>query len=325
MPEKVREAHLGPVLRAAGRYAALALLVAAAAGRASGAATAYSGDVLFASPTQRDHIGRILAPVVIDGKGPYRFIIDTGASQSTMSPALAVKLGLSPAKDASVVVNGVTGSAPEPTVPVRLLQAGALQVLRVRIPIIVTPMLNDADGILGVAGLTHSCLFVDFRANRVAISRCGLFTPPSRGQRISAVRLEGGLIAVYVRVGPLRVPAIIDTGAQRTMGNLALRDALSAQRTEADPILTPVYGATAAVATGQLTAAPPIVIGPDVISGADIVFGDFHIFQVWHLDRRPAMIIGMDVLGRVDGLGIDFEHPQLYIQTAPDVPTGWSH
>src|SRR5580704_18446199 len=55
---------------------------------------------LFASPTTRDHIGRIVAPVMVNGRGPYRFIIDTGASDSTVSPDLARTLGLQPTEDA---------------------------------------------------------------------------------------------------------------------------------------------------------------------------------------------------------------------------------
>ena len=32
----------------------------------------------FVAPTRRDKIGRIWAPVLIDGKGPYRLVLDTG-------------------------------------------------------------------------------------------------------------------------------------------------------------------------------------------------------------------------------------------------------
>src|SRR5215469_16514992 len=39
----------------------------------------------FVSPTNRDRIGRIWAPVLIDGKGPYRLVLDTGANRSARS------------------------------------------------------------------------------------------------------------------------------------------------------------------------------------------------------------------------------------------------
>src|SRR5262245_55507449 len=65
---------------------------------------------LFASPTQLDRIGRIIAPVTINGQGPFRLVVDTGASHTTISPALAAKLGLLALPDSTVVLNGVTGS-----------------------------------------------------------------------------------------------------------------------------------------------------------------------------------------------------------------------
>src|SRR5262245_53344440 len=64
---------------------------------------------LFASPTRVDRIGRIVAPVFINGKGPFRLVVDTGASHTTFSPALAQTLGLRPTHDSSVELNGVTG------------------------------------------------------------------------------------------------------------------------------------------------------------------------------------------------------------------------
>ncbi|MDE2261695.1 MAG: hypothetical protein KGL45_04150, partial [Gammaproteobacteria bacterium] len=37
------------------------------------------------------------------------------------------------------------------------------------------------------------------------------------------------------------------------------------------------------------------------------------IFKVWHLESKPAVIIGMDVLGTVDALVLDFGHPRIYM------------
>ena len=53
-------------------------------------ASAEKDDLLFASPTTRDHIGRVVVPVTLNGQGPFRFIVDTGANHSTISPQLAV-------------------------------------------------------------------------------------------------------------------------------------------------------------------------------------------------------------------------------------------
>ena len=61
-------------------------------------------DLLFASPTSLDHIGRVVTAVMIDGKGPFRFIIDTGANRSTISPHLAAVLRLQPSVEQAIQI-----------------------------------------------------------------------------------------------------------------------------------------------------------------------------------------------------------------------------
>jgi hypothetical protein len=53
-----------------------------------------------------------------------------------------------------------------------------------------------------------------------------------------------------------------------------------------------------------------------------MVFGDFHIFKVWDLWQEPAMIIGMDVLGTVASLGIDFRNDAVYLASVQKTTFG---
>lgn len=285
-------------------------------GTAPGSAV-QAQDQLYASPTTVDHAGRIVAPVMIDGRGPYRFIIDTGAGYSSVSPGLAHLLGLDPHPKTLLEINGITGSMRVPSAPVRLLMAGDLRLANQQLPIVWAPVMAGADGILGVAGLAHDCITVDFKWNRVSISRCGWLQVPVDGEGIPAIRLKGGLIAVPARIGSVRLPAIIDTGSAHTLGNLALRAALHLPTLPGDsPFVTEVFGVTPAIAKGDVQPSPAIELGQASISGGSIVYGDFHIFHVWGLTQRPAVIIGMDVLGTVETLGIDYEHPEIYLQGA---------
>ena len=38
----------------------------------------------YVAPTLRDRLGRIWAPVYLNGKGPFRLVLDTGASSSAI-------------------------------------------------------------------------------------------------------------------------------------------------------------------------------------------------------------------------------------------------
>jgi predicted aspartyl protease len=271
---------------------------------------------LFAAPTQVDRIGRILAPVMVNGQGPFRFVVDTGANYSTVSPRLLNALGLQAGATQQKLVHGVTGTAFVPTVLIDKLQAGSLVLENAYMPVVATSINLQAHGILGVAGLQEARVFVDFRRDSVVISRARV----PRGELssyfvIEASRVEGGLLAVNAVVRGVRAKAVIDTGAEVSLGNIALRDAIRARhRRRSEPKLTDVFGATEQVAQGEVEAASNIELGDITINHVAITYGDFHIFEAWNLKNRPAMLIGMDVLGVADALVIDFRSRQILVR-----------
>ena len=178
--------------------------------------TSLKSDQLYAAPTKLDRIGRIVAPVMINGKGPFRLVLDTGASHSTISPALAQLLGLTPEAEPGMWVNGITGTALLPSVSIDRLEVGHLAVENSRMPVVWGSVMANTDGILGVASFKTERLFVDFKWNRVSIIEGGHRSAPRGFQRIPFKRLDDGLIVVPARVGGVQVKAVIDTGAQRT-------------------------------------------------------------------------------------------------------------
>jgi len=269
----------------------------------------------FAVPTRLDQIGRILVPVTINGRGPFRFIVDTGASRSTVAPELVQKLNLEPAGDMQIDVSGITGTARVPAVPVSSLRCGDLTIESESFPVLWAPLMGGADGILGIAGLTNQSLSVDFEHNKVTLSAAASTRTPLGYTRIRTKRINGGLVAIPAHVGRVRVLAVIDTGSERTLGNLALRDAMNAGAHPGRPLtVATVYGATTDVVQGETQVAPPIAIEQLRITDVTLTYGDFHIFQVWQLRAEPALIIGMDILGTLGAITIDFQHQYLYLQ-----------
>ncbi len=278
---------------------------------------------LYAAPTRIDRIGRILAPVMINGLGPFRLLVDTGANQSTVSPALAAALGLVPLADSSIQVNGITGTGQLPAVRIERLQIGDLEIRNVRVPVVGASVMQGGDGILGVAGLRNERIQVDFRDDRVTISRSHRQGAAANFLIVPAQRVEGGLLSIIVRIAGIRVQAIIDTGAERTLGNPSLYEALRVRPHGAKlPLATTVYGATADISQGLVASSPPIDLGPATISHASIVFGDFNIFRVWDLQSAPALVIGMDVLGTLRSLIIDYRASELYLASS-ERPAGF--
>ena len=272
---------------------------------------------LFALPTTHDHIGRVVVAAMVNGKGPFRFIVDTGATNSTVSPRLVQELGLQPTGAASIVLNGITGTAQVSAVTLDRLQAGDLSVDQLVAPVVWAPVMAGADGILGAAGLTGRSLTVDFQRNTVRISRGVEMAVRGEALKIHATRVTHGLMTLSMQIGGVRGLAVIDTGSERTLGNLALRDALKLRtRTGAVALVTSVYGATEQVERGEIWRAPTILIDTMRINDVQVVYGDFHIFKVWEMENTPAMIVGMDILGTVASLGIDFKNADVYFTSS---------
>jgi hypothetical protein len=186
-----------------------------------------------------------------------------------------------------------------------------------RLPVIEASIMAGADGILGAAGLKDQRIMVEFARNRVTISRSKIGLAPRGFQRIHTTVLDNGLMTVEVFVGGVRAIAVVDTGAQRSLGNLALRERLrNWQSRKKDPLFTDVFGTTSDVVRGEHGIAPIIVLGPLKLLDVDLIYGDFNIFDIWKMRDRPALILGMDVLGTVRSLGIDFRNRELYFEGA---------
>jgi hypothetical protein len=135
--------------------------------------------------------------------------------------------------------------------------------------------------------------------------------------KIHATRVMHGLMTLSMQIGGVRGLAAIDTGSERTLGNPALRDALKLRtRTGTEALVTSVYGATEQAERGEIWQAPTVFIDTMRINDVQVVYGDFHIFKVWEMQDTPAMIVGMDVLGTVGSLGIDFKNEDVYFTSS---------
>jgi len=276
---------------------------------------------LFAAPTRLDRIGRVMTHVKVNGKGPFRFVIDTGASRSTLAPHLARALELKPSVGRNVILNGVTGAAEVPTVAVDSIEIGALRFVNQNLPVIFTSIMGNADGILGVAGFNDQRIDVDFRRDRVSVLESNGKRPHYSMVTARATRNANGLMIVDVRVGRrIRAKAVVDTGAERTLGNLALQTAMNKnRRKKLEPVSAVVHGATPDIADGEVQEIREATVGDMTLSNLSVIFADFHVFKLWGLDKEPAMLIGMDMLGVLERLVIDYRRNEvsMYGDRAP--------
>jgi predicted aspartyl protease len=267
----------------------------------------------YVAPTNRDRIGRVWVPVYINGKGPFRLVLDSGATRSAVIPKVAYELELPLDKSRPVMLRGVTGSAITQTVEVDSISVGDLFVGPSTLPI-VPDAFGGAEGMLGTDGMRDKRIFIDFRNDFINISRSRNRPAATGFQTVPFLKDDLNLLVVWATIGNLKVRAIIDTGAQATVGNLALQAALRRRVDVNKQGEDKVTGATGDVQLGIGARVSPIIIGDLMIRDARITFGDMQIFDHWGMATEPAILIGMDVLGLLDTLVIDYRRMELQVK-----------
>jgi len=267
----------------------------------------------YVAPTRRDRIGRIWAPVFLNGQGPFRLVLDTGANRSAVIQSVADALGEGARTTSTVRVRGVTGTGIYPLIRVDRMDIGDLLLEPAFLPV-VQDVFGGADGVLGNEGLRDKRIVIDFRNDAITVRRSKRERPGPGFETLPVRMMRDYLLVVDVVIGRVRTQAIIDTGAPDSLGNLALLEALKKQA-EDDPG-TDIVGVTLDVERGSRVRMPTIHMQGVQVRGAVLTFSDVHIFQHWRMTREPAVMVGMDVLGVLDQIIIDYKSRELHLLTS---------
>lgn len=271
----------------------------------------------YVAPTRKDKIGRIWAPVTVNGQGPFRLALATGASHSAVTQRLTDSLHIPVDPASTVMLRGATGSVVVPVVAIETLEIGDLLIEPHELAVI-PDALGGADGVLGMDELANMRIHVEFNRDRITIMRSKNQRAPGEFEIIPVKFLRGRLLAVDAYLGGVPVKAIIDTGGEATLGNAALRTALAERRKKGiqDGTLDKVIGTTLDMQVGTRLDVPALRLGKVIVRNPAITFADFEIFKYWKMTDEPAMLIGMDVLGLLDTLIIDYRRKELQVKLA---------
>jgi predicted aspartyl protease len=260
----------------------------------------------------------IVAAVMINGKGPFRFMLDTGATRTVLSSATAAKLALTSAPGDQILVRGVSGVSAVPLVHVASVSSGSLRISDVGAPVLSGPVLDGVDGILGMDGLAGMKLTADFVRDQVLISHSSGESPPTL-YAVHGRFVSQRLLLVDGRINGISTSAIIDTGATHSLGNQALLAAL--MHGHHAPV---VYSAKEGVIDATNTDRPGAVrrisalqFGNAAIDNLQVTFGNYAVFKTWGLQDKPALLLGMDVLGTLADFSIDYRRAELQVLPWP--------
>lgn len=245
---------------------------------------------------------RMTVPVLLSGRGPYRFLVDTGANRTTISRQIASDLNLPSKGQAtlhSLVGPSVASIAVVPTLHLTRKPSKSVE----------TPLLESehmgADGILGTDVLGSKRVDFDFVGQKMSVVSADtrFFDGPGTIV-IEGRRKNGRLIVTDATANGRPLTVVVDTGAEITIGNEALRRAL----TKANATLQPIelISVTGEKIVGEYMFVREFELGGVALTNLAVVFAPAHTFNQLGINDRPAVLLGMNAMRSFRKVSIDF-------------------
>ena len=260
-----------------------------------------------------DSARRMTVPVSIEGKGPFSFVIDTGAERTVISRKIADRLALEDEEPAELM--SIAGTSMVDMVFVPSLTLGQKSYNGLVSPVLAARHIG-ADGILGLDGLQDQRILFDFVLNQIFIEDADKerSRPASREIVVTAKRRSGQLIFTDATISGIKVNVIVDTGAQVSIANTILQKRLIRRAKELgdDNLLIAVTGETLGVEFGR---ARDFRIGRARFDSLSVAFADAPPFERFGLADKPTLLMGMDVLRKFDQVAIDFPKRKIHFLT----------
>lgn len=270
-------------------------------------ALAIAGDTVKA----QKETSRLSVGVHINGRGPYQFIVDSGADTSAVGMRIARNLELPLGTQA--ILNGMTSRDLVDRVRVAELSFGPSSIRDLEVPALRELDLGG-EGLLGIDALLKQRLMLDFEQKQIRVEDASKPYRAAPGEIvITARRQHGQLILTKVRAGNLPLDAVIDTGTEITIGNLALRDKLI-RNNRRSFITIETIGVTGKPLKLQLARVGILELGPVVLRDVPMAFADVPPFKVFGLLDEPALLLGTDLLEHFRRVSLDFRARKVRFQ-----------
>ena len=159
-------------------------------------------------------LGLLFTEVRINGQGPYRFLIDTGATQTVITEKLATKLGLK--KISTNIMHGVggEGKVDSPVFRVDSVKVGDVTLKNLPLGTLSNPVLEQfLDGIIGTPMLADFVITIDYPGDKLLLAK----KAPETGTVIPVWCFSGLMLTPVEVNGQHKGNFLIDSGADNTL------------------------------------------------------------------------------------------------------------
>ena len=247
---------------------------------------------------------RLTVPVSVDAKGPYSFVVDTGAERSVVSRELAEQLNL--ARGNSARIFDFVGVSTVDTARVPSLSSGTLGTSALEAPLLAEANLGAA-GLLGIDALQGHKVVIDFDANRMTVVPAKRHADGDIVVRAQA-RL-GQLIVTRASFNGKPISVVVDTGSWLTIGNSAMLKLARPKPRMLGSIS--VESVTGRSFDTNYVAVSGIRVGEVNFDDFPMSFADVPPFERFGLKDTPALILGMSSLKLFRRVEIDFANREI--------------
>jgi hypothetical protein len=262
---------------------------------------------------------RMAVDVMLNGQGPYKFVVDSGADTSVVGLSIARRLQLPLGNPA--ILNSMTARHVVDRVRVNNLRVGTSDIRDLQLPALRE---NDVggEGLIGIDALVEQRLLMDFEKNSIKVEDGRIPFRALPGEIvITARRKRGQLILTEVRAAGLQLEAVVDTGSEVTIGNTKLRDKLI--RGNRDKFWTvEATGVTGVTMKMQMAVIGELRLGPVTLRDVPIAFADVPPFDLFGLSDGPALLLGTDMLENFRRVSLDFRNRKIRFQLKKCGTTG---
>jgi len=255
---------------------------------------------------------RLSVDVQINGKGPFNFVVDSGADRTVVGQDLADRLAL-PAGP-SVRLSDMAGTSTVGTVLVDSLSLGATSADTLTTPVLPEAYIG-AQGIIGIDALAEQRVMLDFENRQITVQDGRRPVATTADEIVVVARLrKGQLILTEVTAGSERLYAIVDTGSEITIGNSALRKRIFAGRKPPPATRITLTSVTGQTIDADLVVLPQMKVGKLKLEGVSVAFADVPPFALFGLKDQPAMLLGTDLLRAFRRVSLDFQNRKVRFQ-----------
>ena len=259
-----------------------------------------------------DGESRMTVPVRLSGAGPYNFLVDTGADRTAVSHQLMTKLGIQ--KSGRAALHSVAGESSISTARIQDVQLTRIPERSIDAAVLDRANMG-ADGIVGVDLLRSQRVQFDFEKQTMTIvpSVTPDFAYEPGTIVVRAQRKGGRLVVTDAEANDERITVVLDTGSQVSIGNQAMRRRLIRSDLVSIERSVELESVTGQKIVGDYMLVRELKIGGVSLYNLAVVFAEAHTFKQLSLDKRPALLLGMNAIRAFKKVSIDFANKKFRV------------